>query len=43
MSTHTAQAHIKCKYAKISLTTKMIQQSKSMQNDAYKRNFKQKK
>jgi len=24
----------KCKYAKISLTTKMIEHSKSMQNDA---------
>jgi len=34
---------LKCKYVKILLTTKMIQHSESMQKDAYKRNFKQKK
>jgi len=33
---------LKCKYAKILLTTKVIQHSKSMQNDAQKCNFKQK-
>jgi len=33
---------LKCKYAKILLTTKMIQHSKSTQNDVQKRNFKQK-